>query len=71
MAARTSSRPLLEGLTTGFAARWDVWAGSGEDGLIQTAGTLLFSLFPFSPFSGTGTLLHPSLERPTFIHAPD
>lgn len=42
MAARTSSKPLLEGLTTGFAARWGAGAAREKKGLsklIQTAGT--------------------------------
>src|SRR3954451_22496841 len=40
MAPEASSKPLLRGLTTGFGSRWAVGGGSGEDGLIQTAGTL-------------------------------
>src|SRR3954464_9490738 len=52
MAPEASSKPLLRGLTTGFGSRWAVGGGSGGDGLIQTAGTLLDS---------AGTLSHEPL----------
>src|SRR4051812_6008186 len=54
MAPEASLKAALRGLTTGFGSRWAVGGGSGGDGLIQTAGTLL---------GAAGTLLPTLLPR--------